>query len=78
MRNPRERFVWRPGLVPGDLKVAARDWATPPSWVATDQIAAVDVQLGARRHLATLVSEGKELDVADSIRMMLALHSVEL
>ena len=69
----RESFTWRPGLVPGDLVVVARDWEAKPSWVETDQIATIDVQLGLVRHLATLTNREKRRAISDSVRMMLGL-----
>lgn len=70
----RESFTWRPGLVPQDLDVVVDDWEAKPNWVETDQIATIDVQLGARRHLATLTDAGKRDAVSDSVRMMLGLE----
>ena len=71
----RETFTWRPGLVPHDLALVARDWEAKPNWVETDQIATIDVQLGVRRHLATLTDTRKRKAVADSVRMMLGLET---
>lgn len=70
----RESFTWRPGLVPEDLDVVADDWEAKPNWVETDQIATIDVQLGVRRHLATLVDTKKRTLIGDSVRMMLGLE----
>lgn len=70
----RERFTWRPGLVPDDLRVAAADWEAKPNWVETDQIATIDVARGARRQLATLVNAKKRQAISDSVRMMLGLE----
>lgn len=72
----RESFTWRPGLVPEDLAVVAGDWEAKPNWVETDQIATIDVQLGVRRHLATLTNAKKRTAVTDSVRMMLGLEGV--
>lgn len=71
----RENFTWRTGLVPEDLDVVARNWEAKPSWVETDQIATIDVQLGVIRHLATLANLQKRRAIADSVRMMLGLDS---
>ena|GEM_PF-1396990 len=70
----RESFAWRPGLVPEDLTVVARDWEAKPNWVETDQIATIDVQRGVRRHLATLTDVAKRGAISDSLRMMLGLE----
>lgn len=70
----RESFTWRPGLVPEDLAAVAGDWEAKPNWVETDQIATIDVQLGVRRHLATLTNAEKRQAVTDSVRMMLGLE----
>lgn len=70
----RQHFTWRPGLVPEHLWVATSAWEPKPSWVATDQIATIDVRLGARRQLATLVAPDRRRAIADSIRMILALE----
>ena len=70
----RESFTWRPGLLPEDLAVFAGDWVSKPNWVETDQIATIDVQLGVRRHLATLTNARKHKAVTDSVRMMLGLE----
>ena len=69
----RTSFKWRPGLVPADLNVVAKGWAAKASWVETDQIATIDAQMGARRHLATLVDVKKRAAVEDSVRLMLGL-----
>lgn len=70
----RASFKWRPGLVPGDLHVVDHEWEAKPNWVETDQIATIDVQLGVRRHLATLTDTRKRKAIADSVRMMLGLE----
>ena len=70
----RESFVWRPGLVPEDLTVVAEDWTAKPNWVETDQIATIDVRLGMRRMLATVVNPKKRAAVSDSVAMMLGLE----
>lgn len=70
----RESFTWRPGLAPEDLAVAADDWEAKPNWVETDHIATIDVELGVRRHLATLTNAQKRKAVSESIRMMLGLE----
>lgn len=72
----RETFIWRPGLAPKDFAVVAGDWAPKPNWVETDQIATIDVQLGVRRHLATLTDSKKRRAVGDSVRMMLGLEEL--
>ena len=69
----RPSFEWRTGLVPEDLTVVARDCEAKPNWVETDQIATVDVQLGLRRHLATLGNTKKRTLISESVRMMLGL-----
>lgn len=69
----RANFTWRPGLVPADLAVVADDWEAKPNWVETDQIATIDVQLGVRRQLATLLDTKKRQAVSGSVRMMLGL-----
>jgi mRNA-degrading endonuclease toxin of MazEF toxin-antitoxin module len=70
----RESFTWRPGLVPEDLSVVAEDWTAKANWVETDQIATIDVRLGMRRMLATVVNPKKRAAVSDSVAMMLGLE----
>lgn len=69
----RASFKWRPGLVPADLMVVAKGWTAKASWVETDQIATIDAQIGAHRHLATLVDAKKRAAVEESVRLMLGL-----
>jgi mRNA-degrading endonuclease toxin of MazEF toxin-antitoxin module len=69
----RPAFRWRPGLIPKDLRVVAKDWKQRPHWVATDQIVSVDTRQRAIRHLATVIDEEKMLDVDDSLRLLLEL-----
>lgn len=52
----RDSFVWRPGLVPADLRIADASWTPEPHWVETDQVVTVDRAARLRRHLATLVN----------------------
>jgi mRNA-degrading endonuclease toxin of MazEF toxin-antitoxin module len=55
----RETFMWRPGLVPGDLRIADVAWDAVPHWVETDQIIAIDRAERLLRHLATLTNREK-------------------
>lgn len=71
----RESFKWRPAVIPADLTVIASDWEARPHWVETDQIATIDVQLGAKRPLAELTNGRKKAAVISSIRMMLWLDA---
>lgn len=69
----RTTFRWRPGLVPGDLRVVDRTWEPRPHWIATDQIVTVDTAERALRHLATIDEERKMGAVDDSLRLLLDL-----
>ena len=69
----RPSFKWRVAVVPGDLRLADKDWQPRAHWVETDQIVTVDTRHRALRHLATLVDEEKLQAVDDSVRMMLDL-----
>ncbi len=55
----QEAFAWRPGVVPGDLRIADASWTAEPHWVATDQIVAIDRSERLLRHLATIVNREK-------------------
>ena len=69
----RPGFRWRPGLLPGDLRVADREWIPKPHWVATDQIVTVDASARAIRLLAAVADDGKMKTVDDSLRLLLDL-----
>ena len=69
----RRSFKWRVGLQPNDLRVADATWRAKPHWIATDQIVTVDTAERAVRHLATVTSVGKLLQIDDSLRSLLKL-----
>lgn len=60
----RKHFVWRPKVVPDDLRVTDATWTPLPHWVETDQIITVDVSQRLIRQLAVITKAGtmKEVD----------------
>lgn len=67
----RERFVWRPGVVPDDLRVTDATWTARPHWVETDQIVTVDVGQRLLRQLAVVVNPAKMKEVDTWLRKLL-------
>lgn len=67
----RERFVWRPQLVPGDLRVTDASWTPLPHWVETDQIVTVDVSQRLIRQLAVVVNAERMREVDRWLRRLL-------
>jgi mRNA-degrading endonuclease toxin of MazEF toxin-antitoxin module len=67
----RETFRWRPGLLPGDLRIADATWDAVPHWVETDQIIAIDGTERLLRHLATLTNREKSQAVDDWLRRLI-------
>jgi mRNA-degrading endonuclease toxin of MazEF toxin-antitoxin module len=67
----RERFVWRPGVVPDDLRVTDATWMARPHWVETDQIVTVDVGQRLLRQLAVVVNPAKMKEVDTWLRKLL-------
>jgi mRNA interferase MazF len=59
----RARFLWRPNVVPDDLRVTDATWAARPHWVETDQIITVDVSQRLIRQLAVIVNAEKMKEV---------------
>lgn len=59
----RERFIWRPNVVPDDLRVTDATWTARPHWVETDQIITVDVSQRLIRQLAVIVNAEKMKEV---------------
>lgn len=67
----RERFVWRPGLRPEDLRVTDATWTPLPHWVETDQIVTVDVAQRMLRNLAVVTNPAKMEEVDAWLRRLL-------
>jgi mRNA interferase MazF len=67
----REHFVWRPGLVPADLRIADASWRPEPHWVETDQIITIDRAERLLRHLATVVAADRMREVDEWLRRLL-------
>lgn len=67
----RDTFVWRPKLVPGDLRVTDSSWTAHPHWVETDQIVTVDTGLRLIRNLAVVTSAEKMKQVDSWLRRLL-------
>jgi mRNA interferase MazF len=67
----RERFVWRPKVVPEDLRVTDTTWTARPHWVETDQIITVDVNQRLIRQLAVVVNAAKMKEVDTWLQRLL-------
>ena len=67
----RERFLWRPGVLPGDLRVTDATWTALPHWVETDQIVTVDVSQRLIRQLAVIVNAEKMKEVDTWLQRLL-------
>lgn len=67
----RERFVWRPKVVPEDLRVTDTTWTPRPHWIETDQIITVDVSQRLIRQLAIVVNADKMKDVDSWLQKLL-------
>ncbi len=67
----RASFVWRPKMVPGDLRVTDSTWTAQPHWVETDQIITVDVGQRLIRQLAVVTNTEKMAEVSSWLRKLL-------
>ena len=67
----RERFIWRPNVVPDDLRVTDASWTARPHWIETDQIITVDVSQRLIRQLAVIVNAEKMREVATWLQRLL-------
>jgi mRNA interferase MazF len=67
----RERFVWRPKVVPEDLRVTDTTWTARPHWIETDQIITVDVSQRLIRQLAVVVNAAKMKEVDTWLQRLL-------
>ena len=67
----RKGFVWRPGLVPADLRIADASWTPERSWVETDQIVSIDRTHRLIRHLATLENPEKVAEIDEWLRRLI-------
>lgn len=67
----RERFVWRPKLVPEDLRVTDTTRTARPHWVETDQIVTVDVSQRLIRQLAVIANAEKMKEVDSWLQKLL-------
>lgn len=67
----RVEFVWRPGVAPGDLRIADATWKPQPHWVETDQIVTIDRAQRLIRHLATLEDPEKLAAVDHWLRRLI-------
>jgi mRNA interferase MazF len=59
----RERFVWRPKVVPDDIRVTDATWTARPHWVETDQIITVDVAQRLIRQLGVIANAEKMKEI---------------
>jgi mRNA interferase MazF len=67
----RERFIWRPKVVPDDLRVTDTTWTAQPHWVETDQIITVDVRQRLIRQLAVMANAAKMKEVDTWLQRLL-------
>lgn len=67
----RERFVWRPKVLPEDLRVTDATWIARPHWVETDQILTVDVSQRLIRQLAVVANPERMEEVDSWLRKLL-------
>jgi mRNA interferase MazF len=67
----RVRFVWRPKLVPEDLRVTDATWVARPHWVETDQIVTVDVNQRLIRQRAVVINAEKMNEIDAWLRKLL-------
>lgn len=67
----RASFVWRPKMVPGDLRVTDSSWTAQPHWVETDQIITVDVGQRLIRQRAVVTNTEKMEEVNSWLRKLL-------
>lgn len=59
----RKNFIWRPGIVPADLRILDSTWKAEPHWVETDQIVTADVGQRLLRQLAIVKNAEKMAEV---------------
>ena len=74
----RERFIWRPLIVPEDLRVTDAAWTVRPHWVETDQIITVDTDQRLVRRLAVIVNAEKMKEVDTWLQRLLIPSSQSL
>lgn len=74
----RERFIWRPRIVPEDLRVTDAAWTVRPHWVETDQIITVDTDQRLVRRLAVIVNAEKMKEVDTWLQRLLIPSSQSL
>jgi mRNA interferase MazF len=67
----RERFIWRPKVVPDDLRVTDATWIAQPHWVETDQIITVDISHRLIRQLAVIANAEKMKEVDTWLQRLL-------
>lgn len=67
----RKHFVWRPQMVPSDLRVTDATWNSEPHWVETDQIITVDVSQRLIRQLAVVTNPQKMAEVDSWLQKLL-------
>ncbi len=67
----RKNFIWRPKMIPVDLRVTDATWTAEPHWVETDQIITVDVGQRLIRQLAVVTNAEKMTEVNSWLRKLL-------
>ena len=67
----RASFIWRPKMVPADLRVTDSTWTAQPNWIETDQIVTVDVGQRLIRQLAVVTNPEKMAEVNSWLRRLL-------
>ena len=67
----RERFIWRPNVVPEDLRITDANWTARPHWIEIDQIITVDVSQRLIRQLAVIVNAEKMKEVDTWLQRLL-------
>jgi mRNA interferase MazF len=67
----RKNFIWRPKMIPVDLRVTDATWTAEPHWLETDQIITVDVGQRLIRQLAVVANAEKMTEVNSWLRKLL-------
>lgn len=67
----RANFVWRPKMLPEDLRVTDSTWKAEPHWIETDQIVTVDVGQRLIRKLAVVTNRERMAEVDSWLRRLL-------
>lgn len=67
----RKNFVWRPKVIPADLRVTDATWTAEPHWIETDQIITVDVGQRLIRQLAVVTNADRMAEVDSWLRRLL-------